>query len=94
MRMMSSEPGGGWTTLHVGFTHDAGTGRGRARARGENRNDSGPSMGGRGAWAALAETWIEFLDSPVAYRVPWATVETGDYAGLEEWPGSRRTRSD
>ncbi len=80
------EAGGGWATLHAG----SGTTLVQAVA--------GPEPAGRTAtsgprWVmgepgTLAEAWIELLDSAVVHRVPWTTVETGDHAGLEEWPGA------
>ena len=78
------EPGGGWKTLHSGS-------RTTLMQAGPEPAAKTATSGPRwvvGEPGGLAETWIELLDSPTAHRVPWATVETGDFARLEEWPGA------
>ncbi|MDE2678763.1 MAG: SDR family NAD(P)-dependent oxidoreductase [Gemmatimonadota bacterium] len=35
-----------------------------------------------------AQQWFELLDSPVVHHVPWTTIEGGDFARLDEWPGA------
>ena len=37
---------------------------------------------------SLAANWADLLDSPAVHHVPSSTLEAGDHASLEEWPGA------
>ena len=80
------EAGGGWATLHTG-----------SRATLIQAPDTLAELSDAAATSArwvigepgsVAQAWIELLDSPTVHRVPWTTVEAGDFARLDEWPGA------
>ena len=81
------EAGGGWVTLHAGSR----TTLVQAPDTLAEFPDASATSAPRwviGEPGTLAEAWIELLDSPAVHQVPWTTVESGDFARMEEWPGA------
>ena len=88
------EPDADWTTVHTGarttllqapdavagMTGVAGGSEAAAAAAGPRWVIGEPG--------SMATGWIDLLDSPEVHPVPWSTLEAGDFAWLEEWPGA------
>ena len=80
------EAAGGWTTLHAG----SGTTLIQAPDTLAELSDAAATSARWviGEPGTVAQAWIELFDSQTVHHVPWTTVEAGDFARLEEWPGA------
>ena len=79
------EPGDGWSTLHGG-RHSTLLQAPQSYRETEISGDEPRPRWVIGEPDGWASDWVDHLESPGVYQVPWASYENSDFMSLEEWP--------